>query len=610
MQNLKSKCFNNPTCKECIAKQFVKYGKFDIQCSGITVEDDVKMAIKEGLSEDDARFLYDPVYYFEKIYGSKVRWYQSRILQCTSKQLVGRQCRQTGKTLLFMYKIFQYVTTNSDKTVLVITPRESQIKKIWDEYIFRDWYFRSDIIKDSIGRSYSQSPYYNIKLDNGSKIILMIAGPGSRSQTADWLYLDEAAVIPTEELNAIFGTMLSRLDEAVLLMTSTPMGRGNKFYEACMDNSEFNEYHISIDDVEEMKGQREKLIKMFGVTGFKQECLAEFPDTSGGPFNFKGIDLAQFDYEYDACKREAGWLYFGGVDWNGPNIGTYFYIIAFHPESYIIKIVDRQVVSSSEWNATVAKNKFIELNRKWNPKHWMTDFGYGHGINEELKYWSTFKLADNIPKNHPDAMLKHTVEPVEFGAWLEIEDPFTKELIKKTTKSFVISQVSKLFEPENGSVPIMYSKYDLELTKSLENYKLLQITDKGVEKYGFDKKDNIEDHAMDSFILAVYGVIKHYSDLFKQIFLLSVPINARDVLTPKDQNDKGIPIPRGSSVLLLTDNSPLPIYLDEKSIKEPIEEDKRFISRTFSKSGIRSRNTLNSIMKQRNSNIINRSIDR
>jgi len=608
---LATKPYRNPICKECIKKNIEKYGKFDCQCDGITVEEDVKAGLREGLSEHDARMMFDPVYYFENIYGSKVRWYQSRILYCSSRNLVGRQCRQTGKTLMFMYKIFHYVATNSDKTVLVVTPREAQIKKIWDEYIFRDWYFKNDDVKESIGKNFSQSPYYNIKLDNGSKILLMIAGPGARSQSADVIYMDEAALIPAEELSAIMGTILSRGDAATIFQTSTPKGRGNMFYDACKLDSAFNEYHISIYEVEEIISQVARFKKILGETAFIQECEAEFPDASGGPFNYKGIDYAQMEYEYEDTSREAGWLYFGGVDWNGPNIGTYFYIVAFHPENYLIKIVDKRVVASATWNSTVAKQTFIELNRKWYCKHWMTDYGYGHSINEELKYWSTYKLPDNDYKDKKaDVMIKHILEPVEFGSWLEIEDPFTKEIVKKTTKSFIISQLSKLFEPENGAVPVCYAKSDEELTKSLENFRLLQITDKGVEKYGFEKNSGIEDHALDSFGLAVYGIVKHFSDLFNQIFLYSVPIDAKVLLSPRKDDEKQLNIPSGSSIVLLTDNSPQPIQLDSKAWKEPVEENNSFISRTFDRNMNRNGNTLHSVMRRRNQTVVNRSLDR
>ncbi len=46
MDILDKKCFKNKICQDCIAKNIQKYGKFDIQCSGITVEDDVALQLR------------------------------------------------------------------------------------------------------------------------------------------------------------------------------------------------------------------------------------------------------------------------------------------------------------------------------------------------------------------------------------------------------------------------------------------------------------------------------------------------------------------------------------------------------------------------------------
>lgn len=589
MLDLKHKNFKNDICQQCIRRNIKKYGKFNCDCEGITVESDVRFAVKNGYTEEEARWMFDPAYFFEKIYGSPARPYQHRLLYCTSKNMAARQCRQTGKTLLIMYRIFHFISTNAGKTVLVVAPQEVQLKKIWDEYIFRDFVYKDKTIEASIDGKPTMSPNYQIKFDNGSKIILMIAGPGIRGQTADWIYIDEAAIISKDILSDIMMAIASKEDDANIIMTSTPKGRGNPFYEACRDNPEFAEFHVSIYDVEEMKGQIARFKKLLGDTGFVQEAEAEFPDASGGPFNYKGIDLAKSNYEYENTFLEPGFIYLGGVDWNGPNVGTYLTVVGFNPNTYVVKVVDRKVVASANWNSLVAKQTLISLNAKWNPKHWMVDYGYGHGIVEELKLWSIRREETGIPHLHPDCMLKHTIDPIEFGSWIEMEDPFTKEINKKTTKSYIISQVSRLFEPENGMVPISFPESDNDIIKSLENYKLLNITAKGVEQYGFDKKSDIEDHLIDSLFLAIYGIVKNYNELFRRMVALSVSLNAREIMqAPTDNVENNIIDARyGRSIVLLTDNSPEQIYLDENSLKkyEPKEEKNgALITRTFNRS--------------------------
>lgn len=573
--------FKNEHCQACIKKQFDKYGKFDMRCNGITVEQDVKFAVEEGgLSEEEARYIYDPAYFFEASFGSPARDYQIPILNCTSKNLVSRQCRQTGKTLALTNKILHYVGTNDNATVLIITPQEKQIKKIWDEYIFRDGIEKND--KLSVKRK-REKPFYQVEFDNGSKIMLMIAGPGARGQTADWIYIDEAAIINNEMIKDILMTIASRGDDATILLTSTPMGRGNIFYESCKEDSAFQEFHVSIDDVPEMHSMIPRFKKLLGETGYIQEAMAEFPATSGGPFNLNGIVMAKTDYEYEDSTRVPGMIYFGGVDWNGPGIGTYFYIVGFDPSTYKMKIVDKAVVASANWNATVAKQTLIDLNRKWEPKHWMCDYGFSQSIVEELRLYS---MRIKAPKGHPDLAIKHIIETVAFGSFMLVEDPFTKQEEKKTARSFIVSQVARLFEPQGSEgeqfVPLQFSAHDEELIRSLEVYKLLQITNTGQERYGIDKKDGVEDHAIDAFILACYGVIKYYNELFRKIIYASVGFNAQALLVPPPEDSSTEKVVAGG-IVLLTDNSPEMIYLDEKVIKDPTESKDILISRSFSK---------------------------
>lgn len=598
------RAYNNEICKECIKKNRAKYGEMSIQCSGITVEDDVKFAIKNGASEEESRFLFDPVYFFESIYQSKVRWYQKRILYCSAKRLAGRQCRQTGKSLIYLYKLLHQVITTPDTSVLIVAPTEKQIAELWNKYIYKHFIHKSQMIAASVVSSV-KSPMYEIVFSSGGRITLSIANDSIRGWSGNILYIDEAAIIPTEALNSIIMTIGSAGSEAQIYETSTPKGRGNQFHTACNDSPEFNEFHVSIDEVEEMKDAKEGFKRLLGETGYLQECCAEFPDVSGGPFNYRGIDLARQSYEYEDCIKEPGYLYFIGCDWNGPNVGTYFYVVGFNPDTGNIKAVDKKVVSSAVWNSTVAKQTFIELNRKWAPKVCMADIGYGHAQIEDLKLWSLKSEQEgNIPHNHPDAMIKYILEPVQFGGWVDIDDPFTREPIKKTTRGFMVSQISKLFEPQfdNTYVPISFPASDKDLQESLENYKLINTTSKGTEQYGFEKGSGIEDHLSDAFNLALYGIIKNYSELFKKIIAESVPLY-RDEVFPVPIDDTTIKILNNQSIILLTDNSSETIALDSKcsSKWEPVNQEDLLpiISRTFDK-GLNKQFASNNSLRRKN----------
>ncbi len=42
-----------------------------------------------------------------------------------------------------------------------------------------------------------------------------------------------------------------------------------------------------------------------------------------------------------------------------------------------------------------------------------------------------------------------------------------------------------------------------------------------MNQYGFDKNDGIEDHLMDTLLLATFGIVKYYNQLFKRIIYQS-----------------------------------------------------------------------------------------
>ena len=576
--------YANEHCEACIRKNFKKYGCFKMNCTGITVESDVAFAMKNGWTEHDARWAYDTVYFFEQVYKSPARYYQKPILLCTSRNLASRQCRQTGKTLAIAFKIMHYVSTNEDVTALIVTPGEKQIKKIYDEYLLRDCIHKHADLKNSV-KNKGQKPFYYIDLCNGSRVMLMIANEGARGQTCSWLYIDEAALIPTEILNSIIMTRASAGEDSVQIQTSTPKGRGNLFYKSCKEDPTCNEYHIPITAVKEMVGQIENFKTLLGDQGFDQEAMAEFPNISDGPFNYHGIDLARTPYKYIDCQPQDGMIYIGGVDWNGPTIGTYFTVIEFDQVNYFIRVVERKIVSSVEWNSMVAKQSLIDLNRKWKCAHWMVDYGFSSAIVEELRAYS-MRVSSSLGPNHPDSKLKFIIDPIEFGSLLEIKDPFTKEMVKKSTKSFITSQVARVFEPYNEQVRIAFSDDDLDLSKQLENYKLLNVTARGFEQYGFEKGSGLEDHLIDSFSLAIFGVAKYYGELFKRIVFASVTFGANDQFKALSQEKNGLTSIAGMDTMLITDRDKTPIERDESKFDPEKGINNMYVSRSFNKQGI------------------------
>jgi hypothetical protein len=199
------------------------------------------------------------------------------------------------------------------------------------------------------------------------------------------------------------------------------------------------------------------------------------------------------------------------------------------------------------------------------------------------------KIASQLGNLHPDSQLKYIIDPIEFGSLISIVDPFTKEEVKKTTRSFIVQQLARLFEVTNGSdVPIKFPKDDKDLIESLENYKLLNVSTRGYEQYGFDKSDGIEDHLIDTLLLATFGIIKYYNELFKRIIYQSSVANTNAAILGNATKQPTLDI-RGKNVTLISDNDNTPIELDEKYLtrdKSKTNERNLYSSSTFSRSGI------------------------
>ena len=124
------------------------------------------------------------------------------------------------------------------------------------------------------------------------------------------------------------------------------------------------------------------------------------------------------------------------------------------------------------------------------------------------------------------------------------------------------------------------------MKKSLENYKLLNVTSRGFEQYGFEKGAGIEDHLQDSFNLAIFGIVKYYGELFKRITMASVTFGANNAflnITKEKDNDVNI---KGMDVTLINDNDQTPIEKDEQKFSNKENTLKElYISRSFSRAG-------------------------
>ena len=433
--------------------------------------------------------------------------------------------RQLGKTEVLMismlYRLFikPGISPEEGYHIVVITPFQSQIKLLFDGML--SLLKRTVSLNNSILHSV-QSPHYTLELTNGSKVTGFTAGTKSgsgaasaRGQHAHCLVYDESDYLNQSDMDATLA-IITNYPNASVLMSSTPTGKRERFYETCqsMGWKEFF-YPSSInplwgDDME--RTFRESSSSM----GYKHEILAEFGEIEEGIFQHMYIEAAQSNYNYgDIAPDHKNWVYAIGVDWNDTANGTNISVLGLNLKDQKYYLLDRKIVSREGWTQTAGCDEVAKMNRFWQPEFIYVDKGHGSMNIEQLHNWGWTSLKDKKRgANHPDSNLRK-VKGFGFGENIEVIDPFTKQPIPKAAKEFLVENAQRCFENQI----VRYPASDKILTEQLQGYVINRISDTGRKSF---KPGRAGDHLLDSLMLALvsfsleksaYGKIKHTNNV-------------------------------------------------------------------------------------------------
>ncbi len=267
----------------------------------------------------------------------------------------------------------------------------------------------------------------------------------------------------------------------------------------CMDRK-FKEFHYPshvnpnwTDDLDDFFRRR------LTAAGYVHEILAEFGQEEEGVYQIKYVDAAQADYEYKDRRYTPGWTYSIGVDWNDVKIGTTISVVGWNSFDRHFYIVDQAIVQKEGWNLTQACQKVIELNRVWHPSWIYVDHGFGHMQVEQLHKYGLDSIHNKSKGPlHPDGKLAKIVKAYEFGGTVEVNDPFTHQMVKKPAKAFMVENSVRFFE----SSSLSYPRSDIILTKSLQGYRIKRVQQSGTPVYEQGDTE-VGDHLLDSLNLAL-----------------------------------------------------------------------------------------------------------
>jgi intein/homing endonuclease len=330
----------------------------------------------------------------------------------------------------------------------------------------------------------------------GEKEVFNLEVEGQHTYIANNVIVHNCDYLKPADIDSALAVITNHPD-ATVWMSSTPTGRREKFYASC-NNKEYKEFHFPSFVNPNYTDELDKYYRTeFTLDGYKHEVLAEFGEQEEGVYQLKYIEAAQENFEYGQLRPNPLWTYMIGVDWNDVKIGTTIAVVGWNPNTSVFHLVDKCIVSRAERTQLTACQKIADLNRLWSPAAIYVDQGYGSVQIEVLHDFGQRSLTQ-YGANHPDSRLRLLVKGYDFGGSIDIRDPFTKQIVKKPAKPFLVENSVRRFE----SVQFKYPMSDDHFTKQLSGYIVKRVSNLGRPIYEA-QDEKAGDHFLDAVNLAL-----------------------------------------------------------------------------------------------------------
>jgi replicative DNA helicase len=494
-----------------------------------------------GISTEQQRQLHiakDPITWARHFLDINLRVYQILILRDPSLRKVLRAGRRLGKSYSLATQLLHYSYTRKDGRSLVVAPMKSHVELIYQEVLRLA--SKNETVSNSIIRKVT-SPQYMIQFSNGSTIRFFTSGMRSggrsdvaRGQEAHLIILDEMDYMHADDLDALYAMLQKTAEDQpdkVMIGASTPTGRRERFWEWCTGNR-FKEFWFpSYVNPFFNKEQEEEFKEQYSTTGYRHEIEADWGEDSEGVYPRKFIDRAFISpsWQYNPEITSARSFHVIGVDWDKYGAGTNIVVLEVCSSNYEdprfrdkVKLCYREEIGKSEYTLTKAVDRIIELNSMFNPKHIYVDRGFGEVQVELLKKHGV---------ENPKSKLKERVKGIGFGESIEVRDPYTKLLIKKELKPFMVDNLRQFLEKEN----VLFPESDEELYMQLISYIVVRTSSSG--RPIFEAGGSAMDHAHDALILALLAITQNYGEFSKTAVASNVESFSNNFFTPLNNED-------------------------------------------------------------------------
>lgn len=220
-----------------------------------------------------------------------------------NRKVILMEGRQQGKTVTAAACILHYTIFNADKTVAIMANKTASAREVLLRY--QTMYENLPIWMQQGVKTWNKG---DVDLENNCRVFTAATTTsGIRGKSVNWLYIDEAAIIPNNVADEFFASVyptISAGETTKILLTSTPLGYNHfwKFWNEAEKNS--NGFINHFIHYTEIPGRDEKWaeeqLKLLGELKFTQEVLCEFLGSSNTLINARTIGaLSSKDPLYD-----------------------------------------------------------------------------------------------------------------------------------------------------------------------------------------------------------------------------------------------------------------------------------------------------------------------
>ena len=266
-----------------------------------------------------------------------------------NRKVILMEGRQQGKTITSAACILHYTIFNSNKTVAILANKSTAAREVLSRY--QIMYENLPLWMQQGIKTWNKG---DVELENGSKVFTSAtSASGIRGKSVNWLYIDEAAIIPNNVAEEFFTSTYPTImagETTKVLLTSTPLGY-NHFWKYWNDATEGRNGFVALQiPYWKIPGRDERWAAdqkaVLGELKFNQEVLCTFLGSSNtliaadtiarlSPIPFihekDGLDILEYPV--------PGHVYFTTVDTSRGVGGDYSAFTIIDTTEYPYKIV-------------------------------------------------------------------------------------------------------------------------------------------------------------------------------------------------------------------------------------------------------------------------------